>query len=56
MDNGNMAEMGTPLDLFDRKGIFRGMVDQSGITRSEIEKSKFESFEEIDVLPAQKEV
>jgi ABC-type multidrug transport system fused ATPase/permease subunit len=37
MDHGEIAEMDTPLALFDRAdGIFRGMCDRSRITREEI--------------------
>lgn len=37
MDQGKIAEVDTPLGLFDRKdGIFRGMCDRSGILREEI--------------------
>lgn len=39
MDKGRIAEMDTPLNLWDKTdGIFRGMCDKSGITRDDIEK------------------
>ena len=39
MDQGRIAEMDTPLNLWDKAdGIFRGMCDKSGITREDIEK------------------
>lgn len=37
VDKGQVAELGTPLELFDRGGSFRGMCEQSQITRAEIE-------------------
>jgi ATP-binding cassette, subfamily C (CFTR/MRP), member 1 len=36
MDQGKIAEIDTPLNLFDAGGIFRGMCERSGILRSEI--------------------
>jgi ABC-type multidrug transport system fused ATPase/permease subunit len=36
MDEGNVVEFDGPLKLFDRGGLFRGMCDQSGISREEI--------------------
>ena len=36
MDEGNIAEFNVPLRLYDMDGIFRGMCNQSGITRDEI--------------------
>ncbi|OJJ79082.1 uncharacterized protein ASPGLDRAFT_137585 [Aspergillus glaucus CBS 516.65] len=39
MDQGRIAEMDTPLNLWDKAdGIFRGMCDKSGITRQDIKK------------------
>ncbi|KAJ8608779.1 hypothetical protein MRB53_039464 [Persea americana] len=35
MDAGNVAELDSPLALFDKGGIFRGMCDRSGIRREE---------------------
>ncbi len=40
VDNGQVGELGTPLELFDQGGRFRGMCDQSQITREEIELAK----------------
>ncbi|KAH8891949.1 P-loop containing nucleoside triphosphate hydrolase protein [Thozetella sp. PMI_491] len=36
MDKGEVAEIAPPLELYDQKGIFRGMCDKSGITREDI--------------------
>ncbi|KAL2812956.1 P-loop containing nucleoside triphosphate hydrolase protein [Aspergillus granulosus] len=36
MDQGSIAEMDTPLKLWDRNGIFRAMCERSGITREDI--------------------
>jgi ATP-binding cassette, subfamily C (CFTR/MRP), member 1 len=37
MDQGTIAELGRPIDLFEMKaGIFRGMCERSGIRREEI--------------------
>lgn len=36
MDQGNVAELGSPLDLFDEGGIFKGMCEKSGIKREDI--------------------
>ncbi|KZF24766.1 P-loop containing nucleoside triphosphate hydrolase protein [Xylona heveae TC161] len=38
MDQGRIAELATPLELFDQSGIFRSMCDRSGIPREEIAK------------------
>lgn len=38
MDAGQVAEFGSPLELWDARGIFRGMCEQSSITREEIVK------------------
>lgn len=35
MDQGRIAEFDTPLALWERGGIFRGMCDRSGITRED---------------------
>ncbi|KAK2882455.1 hypothetical protein FQN49_000347 [Arthroderma sp. PD_2] len=41
MDQGSIAEMDTPLNLWEQDGIFRGMCERSGIVRSELaEQSK----------------
>lgn len=39
MDDGHVAEIGVPLELYDMAGIFRGMCDQSAISREEIIKA-----------------
>ncbi|KAL2860964.1 ATP-binding cassette transporter YOR1 [Aspergillus lucknowensis] len=36
MDQGSIAEMDTPLNLWERGGIFRGMCERSGITKEDI--------------------
>jgi len=41
MDNGEVAEFDTPINLFDQEdGIFRGMCNRSNINRTDIEKAK----------------
>ncbi len=35
-DQGELAEYASPLDLFDREGIFHSMCTRSNITREEI--------------------
>ena len=36
MDSGNVAELDTPLNLYDQEnGIFRGMCERSGIRRED---------------------
>ncbi|KZP00831.1 ABC protein [Calocera viscosa TUFC12733] len=41
MDNGSVAEHGTPLELFMKDGsIFQGMCHRSNITRDEIERAR----------------
>ena len=35
MDQGSIAELDTPVNLWDQGGIFRGMCEQSGIRREE---------------------
>ncbi|KAH8880912.1 P-loop containing nucleoside triphosphate hydrolase protein [Thozetella sp. PMI_491] len=37
VDNGRVAELGTPLQLYDAGGRFRAMCEQSQITRQEVE-------------------
>jgi len=37
IDNGRVAELGTPLELYDGVGKFRAMCEESQITRDEIE-------------------
>ena len=41
MDQGRIAELDTPLRLWEEKGIFRGMCDQSGIRREDFDEMKF---------------
>jgi ABC-type multidrug transport system fused ATPase/permease subunit len=36
IDQGQVAELGTPLELFDLGGVFRGMCERSSIGREEI--------------------
>lgn len=41
MHEGQVAQFASPLELYDdEQGIFRGMCDESGITRDDILKSK----------------
>ena len=35
MDSGKIAELDTPIRLYEKRGIFRGMCDKSGITRED---------------------
>ncbi|OCL06061.1 P-loop containing nucleoside triphosphate hydrolase protein [Glonium stellatum] len=42
IDNGRVAELGTPLELYDGGGKFRAMCEQSQITREEIELARKE--------------
>lgn len=42
MDQGRIAELDTPLRLWQEGGIFRGMCDQSGIRREDFEEMKVE--------------
>ena len=35
MDQGNVAELDTPISLYDQGGIFRSMCDRSGIRRED---------------------
>lgn len=37
MDRGKMAEMGTPMELWNSGGIFRGMCETSGISQTDLE-------------------
>ena len=54
MDKGLIAEFATPIELYDQsEGIFRGMCEQSNITRDDIIKAKTESIlsdHDVDVL------
>lgn len=47
IDNGRVAELGTPLELYDAVGKFRAMCEQSQITREEIELTRKERMAEI---------
>lgn len=40
MDQGKVAEVGTPLELYKEGGAFRGMCEQSGIDEEEIARSR----------------
>ncbi|KAG7002238.1 multidrug resistance protein fer6 [Physcia stellaris] len=42
MDQGRIAELDTPLRLWEERGIFRGMCDRSGIRREDFEEMKVE--------------
>lgn len=42
MDGGTVAEYDSPLNLFDKGDIFRGMCDRSGITRDHIDSQREE--------------
>ncbi|KAK5109732.1 hypothetical protein LTR62_006572 [Meristemomyces frigidus] len=47
MDAGNVAELDTPLNLYDQPGgIFRGMCDRSGIRREDFTESAEAHFDE----------
>jgi ATP-binding cassette subfamily C (CFTR/MRP) protein 1 len=40
MDAGEIAEFDEPLKLYDQEGIFRGMCEQSAISREEIIRAR----------------
>ncbi|KAL8723177.1 MAG: hypothetical protein Q9181_007335 [Wetmoreana brouardii] len=42
MDHGRIAELDTPLRLWEEGGIFRSMCDQSGIRREDFDEMKLE--------------
>lgn len=42
MDQGRIAELGSPLRLWEDKGIFRGMCDRSGIRKQDFVEMKME--------------
>lgn len=44
MDQGNVAELDRPVDLYDRGGIFRSMCDRSGIRREDFFQSEEARF------------
>ncbi|THH04184.1 hypothetical protein EW146_g10242, partial [Bondarzewia mesenterica] len=39
LDAGEIAEVDTPVNLYARDGIFRGMCDRSGITLDDIKRA-----------------
>lgn len=41
MDQGQVAEFDTPLNLFRQGGIFNSMCQRSGISESDIRESAF---------------
>lgn len=46
MDSGNVAELDSPINLYDKQGIFRGMCDRSGIRREDFFESEEARFDE----------
>lgn len=40
MNEGEIAEFDEPLILYDQRGIFRGMCDQSDISREDIVRAR----------------
>ncbi|KAI7522065.1 hypothetical protein KC316_g19327, partial [Hortaea werneckii] len=47
MDQGNVAELDKPINLYDQPGsIFRGMCDRSGIGREDFFNSEEAQFDE----------
>lgn len=44
MDAGAVAQLASPLDLFDQGGIFRSMCDRSGIRREDFFSSDEANF------------
>lgn len=46
MDQGNVAELDTPINLYDQGGIFRGMCDRSGIRREDFFTSSEAHFDD----------
>jgi len=40
MNEGAIAEFDEPLKLYDSRGIFRGMCEQSSISREEIVRAR----------------
>ncbi|KAK5164037.1 ATP-binding cassette transporter yor1 [Saxophila tyrrhenica] len=45
MDQGNVAELDSPISLYDQGGIFRGMCDRSGIRREDFFNSAEARFD-----------
>jgi len=46
MDAGNVAELDTPVNLYDQGGIFRSMCDRSGISRQDFFTSQEAHFDD----------
>ncbi|KAL0253270.1 ATP-binding cassette transporter yor1 [Diplodia seriata] len=44
MDRGSIAEVGRPVELWMKGGIFRGMCDKSGIEKSDFERAADEAL------------
>jgi hypothetical protein len=44
MDAGNVAELDSPINLYDQGGIFRSMCDRSGIRREDFFDSEEARF------------
>ena len=44
MDAGNVAELDSPINLYDQGGIFRSMCDRSGIRREDFFNSSEAHF------------
>ena len=44
MDAGNVAELDSPINLYDKGGIFRSMCDRSGIRREDFFSSEEANF------------
>ncbi|KAM0796432.1 ABC multidrug transporter [Usnea florida] len=42
MDQGTIAELDTPLKLWEEGGVFKGMCDKSGIRREDFDEAKLE--------------
>lgn len=41
MDQGQVAEFDTPLNLYRQGGIFKGMCDRSNLSEADILKTEF---------------
>jgi len=50
MDAGNVAELDSPIALYDQGGIFRSMCDRSGIRRDDFFNSDEANFDESPTL------
>jgi len=50
MDAGNVAELDTPINLYDQGGIFRSMCERSGIRRDDFINSAEAHYD--DASPA----